>query len=109
MNKVYLIGNVTKDLELQHYGTNDRSYVNFTLAVNEYNSTTKENSTNFINVVAFDRKAEILSQYITKGSKLSIQGKIRTGSYLDKNNVKKYTVDIILDEFDFIDKKSNVI
>ena len=62
---------------------------NFTLAVNEYNSATKENSTNFINVVAFDKKAEILSQYITKGSKLSIQGKIRTGSYLDKNNVKE--------------------
>jgi single-strand DNA-binding protein len=109
MNKVYLIGNVTKDLELQHFGTNDRSYVNFILAVNEYNSTTKENLTNFVNIVAFDKKAEILSQYITKGSKLSIQGKIRTGSYLDKNNVKKYTVDIILDEFDFIDKKSNVI
>ncbi len=109
MNTVYLIGNITKDLELQHYGTNDRSYVHFTLAVNEYNSSTKENSTNFINVVAFDRKAEILSQYITKGSKLSIQGKIRTGSYLDKNNVKKYTVDIILDDFDFIDNKPNVI
>ena len=109
MNKVYLIGNVTKDLELQHYGTSERSYVHFTLAVDEYNSTTKEKSVNFINVVAFDRKAEILSQYITKGRKLSINGKIRTGSYLDKNNIKKYTVDIVLDDFDFVDSKPNVV
>ena len=109
MNKVYLIGNVTKDLELQHYGTDQRSYVQFTLAVHEYNSTTKERSSIFIDVVAFDRKAEILSQYITKGRKLSIQGKLRTGSYLDKNNAKKYTVDIILDDFEFIDSKPNVV
>ena len=46
MNKVYLIGRVTKDLELQHYGTNERSYVKFTLAVDEYNTTTKEKSAN---------------------------------------------------------------
>ena len=109
MNKVYLMGNVTKDLELQHYGADQRSYVQFTLAVNEYNSTTKEKSANFINVVAFDRKAEILSQYITKCRKLSIEGKLRAGSYLDKNNVKNYTVDIILDDFDFIDSKPNVM
>ena len=109
MNKVYLIGRVTKDLELQYYGTNERSYVKFTLAVDEYNPTTKEKLANFINVVAFDRKAEILSQYITKGNRLSIQGKIRTGSYLDKNNEKKYNVDIVLDGFDFINSKTNVI
>ena len=46
-------------------------YVRFTLAVNEYKPTTKEYATNFIDIVAFDRKAEILSQYITKGRKLS--------------------------------------
>ncbi|WP_160693450.1 single-stranded DNA-binding protein [Clostridium sp. C2-6-12] len=109
MNKVYLIGRVTKDLEVQHYGSNERSYVKFTLAVDEYNPTTKEKSANFINIVAFDRKAEILSQYISKGYKLSIQGKLRTGIYLDKHNEKKYTVDIILDDFDFIDNKPNVI
>ena len=76
MNKVYLIGNVTKDLELQHFGTNDRSYVNFTLAVNEYNSTTKENQTNFINVVAFDRKAD------------KVTGRGRNPPCLDKYNTK---------------------
>ncbi|MDR3598554.1 single-stranded DNA-binding protein [Clostridium sp.] len=109
MNKVYLIGRVTSDLELQHFGTEERTYVRFTLAVNEYKSATKESVTNFIDIVAFDRKAEVLSQYITKGSKLSIEGKIRTSSYLDKSNIKKYTVDIILENFDFIDSKLNVI
>ncbi|EKQ55960.1 MULTISPECIES: single-stranded DNA-binding protein [unclassified Clostridium] len=109
MNKVYLIGRVTKDLEPQQFDANERIYVKFTLAVNDYKSNTKEYTTNFINIVAFGRKAEILSQYITKGHKLSIEGKVRTGSYLDRNNIKKYTVDIILEDFDFIDNKSNVI
>ena len=109
MNRVYLIGRVTRDLELQHFGTDERNYVRFALAVDDYNSTTKENTTNFINIVAFDRNAEILSQYITKGRKLSIEGKLRAGSYLDKNNSKKYAVDIILEDFDFIDNKPNVI
>ena len=109
MNRVYLIGRVTRYLELKHFGTEERKYARFTLAVDEYNSTTKENTTNFINIVAFDRKAEILSQYITKGRKLSIEGKLRAGSYLDKNNSKKYAVDIILEDFDFIDNKPNVI
>ena len=109
MNKVYLIGRVTKDLELQHFGTEERAYVKFTLAVNEYNSPKKEEITNFIDIVAFGRKAEVLSQYITKGNKLFIEGKIRKGSYFDKNNIKKYTIDIILDNFDFIDNKQYVI
>ena len=109
MNKVYLIGRVTRDLELHYFGTEGRTYVTFTLAVNEYKSTTKEYATNFIDIVAFDRKAEILSQYITKGRKLSIEGKLRTSTILDKNNIKKYKVDIILEDFDFIDNKPNVI
>ena len=109
MNKVYLIGRVTKDLELQHFKTEERTYVKFTLAVDEYKSTTKEHATNFIDIVAFDKKAETLSRYITKGQKLSIEGKLRTGSYSDSNNIKKYTVDIILENFDFIDTKPNVI
>ena len=109
MNRVYLIGRVTQDLELKHFGTEERKYARFTLAVNEYKSLTKEYTTNFIDIVAFDRNAEVLSEYITKGRKLSIEGKIRTGSYLDKNNTKKYTVDIILEDFDFIDNKPNVI
>jgi single-strand DNA-binding protein len=109
MNKVYIIGRVTKDLELQHFGAEERIYVRFTLAVDEYKSASKESKTNFINIIAFDRKAEILSQYLTKGNKLSIEGKIRTGSYVDKNNTKKYTVDIILENFDFIHSKPNII
>ena len=105
MNKVYLIGRVTKDLEPQQFGNEERTYVKFTLAVDDYKSNTKEYTTNFINIVAFDRNAEILSQYITKGHKLSVEGKVRTGSYLDRNNIKKYAVDVILEDFDFIDNK----
>ena len=109
MNRVYLIGRVTRYLELKHFGTEERKYARFTLAVNEYKSITKEYTTIFIDIVTFDRKAEILSQHITKGRKLSIEGNITTSSYLDKTSIKKYTVDIILENFDFIDNKPNVI
>ena len=109
MNKVYLIGNITKDLELQYFGEEKRTFVKFTLAVNEYSSSRKEVITNFINIIAFDKKAEILSKYISKGSRLSIDGKLRTGIYVDKNNLKKYTLDIILENFKFIDSNKNII
>ena len=109
MNKVYLIGNITKDLELQYFGEEKRTFVKFTLAVNEYSSSRKEVIANFVNIIAFDKKAEILSKYISKGSKLSIEGKLRTGSYIDKNNLKKYTLDIILENFKFIDSNKNII
>ena len=109
MNKVYLIGNVTKDLELQYFGEEKRTFVKFTLAVDEYNSRKNEKVANFINIIAFDKKAETLSKYISKGSRLSIEGKLRTGNYMDKNNIKKYTIDIILENFNFIDSNKSIV
>ena len=109
MNKVYLIGRVTRDLELKYFSDGERSYVRFTLAVEDYNTTSKESSTNFIDIVAFDNKAEILSKYVAKGNKLSVEGRVKPSSYIDKNNIKKFKVDIILDSFDFINNNSNAI
>ena len=110
MNQVNLIGNVVRDLELKTYnnGEGERKYLRFTLAINEYNFKIKDNIAAFIDVVAFDRKAEILSKYITKGRKLAVEGKIRPGSYLNNQGKKKYTVDVILNDFSFVDSPRTV-
>lgn len=109
MNKVTLVGNVVKNLELKKFNDGKSPYVQFTLAVNDYNYSKSENTATYINIVAFGKKAEILSQYTTKGRKLAVEGKIETGSYTDKDGVKKYTSNIILQDFEFVDNKEKVV
>lgn len=111
MNKVTLVGNVVNDLELKEYKNSEREgkYVKFTLAVNEYNVKRNEKIATFIEVVAFDAKASILANNIGKGTKLALEGKIRTGSYLNSNGEKKYNVDVMLTDFTFIDSKKKAV
>lgn len=111
MNKVTLIGNVVKELKLKTYNGSEGkgSYTQFTLAVNEYKHKDKDNNAVFINIVAFGKQAEVLSKYVTKGSKLAIEGRINTDSYLDSNGEKKYSFAVTLEEFHFLgDKKENI-
>lgn len=105
MNRVSLVGNVVRDLELKKFNDDKSAYVQFTLAVHDYSYSKAEKSATFINIVAFGKKAEILSQYTAKGRKLAVEGKIETGSYIDKDGVKKYIANIILQDFEFVDSK----
>ena len=111
MNKVTLVGNVVNDLELKNYKNSEKEgkYVKFTLAVNEYNVKTNERIATFIEIVAFDKKAIILAHNVGKGSKLAVEGKIKTSNYVSETGEKKYKVDIILNEFTFIDSKKKVV
>lgn len=111
MNKVTLVGNVVNDLELKNYKSDKKEgkYVRFTLAVNEYNVKTNERIATFIEIVAFDKKAIILAHNVGKGSKLAVEGKIKTSNYVSETGEKKYKVDIILNEFTFIDSKKKVV
>lgn len=111
MNKVTLVGNVVNNLELKDYnnGEKEGKYVRFTLAVNEYNVKRNERIATFIEIVAFDKKAIILAHNIGKGSRLAVEGKIRTNNYVSESGEKKYRVDIILSEFTFIDSKKKVV
>ena len=110
MNHVSLIGNVTRDLELKTYEKNNKKgkYVSFSIAISEMNPKNKEKITTFVDVVAFDKKAEILSQYVSKGSKIAIEGRLKVGSYAneDGKNIKK--VSIIVNDFTFADNKKIV-
>lgn len=77
MNKVTLIGNLVRDIELKNYKSEDGigSYTQFTLALNEYNYKSRENVATFISVVSFGKQAEILAKYAVKGRKMCIEGK----------------------------------
>ena len=102
MNQVTLIGRLTKDPELK-YTQGGKAFCNFTIAVpREFN----RNETDFINCVAWDKKAEAIAQYFKKGEKISIIGRIQ----IDKKDDTYYTK-IMVEKFEFIEtsKESNFI
>src|SRR5699024_2538344 len=105
MNTTQLIGNVTKDLQL-NYSKSGTAYVNFTLAVQrKFKNQQGEREADFIRLKAFKKAAEILAQYVGKGSKLGVTGSIQTGSYQNKEGQTVFTTDVIVNEFDFLDSK----
>ena len=108
MNKAYLIGRIARDLKLKFFDDGKRPYVQFPLAINRYNNFTGERITDYIDIVAFDKKAEVIYEYFSKGRQISIEGHIRIGSYINKNQQKKYSTKIILESFHFLDKKESV-
>ena len=108
MNKVYLLGRIARNFELKFFDGGKRCYVQFPLAINSYNKFTGEEITDYIDIVAFDKKAEVISEYFSKGSQISIEGHIQIGNYIDQNQQKRYSTKIILESFQFIDKKETV-
>ena len=99
MNKVILIGRLTKDPELNFAAGTGTAVCRFGLAVTR---PFKKDETDFINCIAFGKTAETIAQYLTKGRQLAVTGSIRTGSYDAKDGTKRYTTDIVVDSFEFI-------
>lgn len=99
MNKVLLIGRLTKDPELNFLAGTGKGICRFNLAVTR---PFKKDETDFISCVAFGKTAETIGQYITKGRQLAVTGSIRTGSYDAKDGSKRYTTEVIVDSFEFI-------
>ena len=96
MNKTILLGNLTKDNELKQAG--QTQVLKNTLAVKrEF----KKDETDFINIVAFSKTAELIAKYTQKGSKLLIQGRLQIGSY-EKDGIKRQTADVIVENIEFI-------
>lgn len=104
MNNVSLIGRLTKDPELRTAAGSGTVVCRFTIAVNRQ---FKKDETDFINCVAFGKTAETISQYMTKGRQLGIQGSIRTGSYDAQDGTKRYTTDIVVNNITFISSNQN--
>lgn len=99
MNKVILIGRLTKDPELNFAAGSGTAVARFSLAVTR---PFKKDETDFINCIAFGKTGETIAQYLTKGRQLAVSGSIRTGSYDAKDGTKRYTTDVVVDSFEFI-------
>lgn len=104
MNKVVLIGRMVADPELNFQANSGMAICRFRLAVTR---PFKKDETDFINCIAFNKRAEAIAQYLTKGRQLAVTGSIRTGSYDAKDGTKRYTTDIVVDSFEFIGQGNN--
>lgn len=103
MNNIMLIGRLTKDPELK-YSQSGKAFCRFTLAVTrEYN----RDEADFINCVAWEKRAEIITEYLNKGKRLSVQGRIQTGSYKNDSGNTVYTTDVVVEKIFFIDTSGN--
>ena len=102
MNKVVLIGRLTRDPELRVAAGSGTAVNRFSVAVNRQ---FKKDETDFINCIAFGKTAETISKYLTKGRQIALTGSIRTGSYEAQDGTKRYTTDVVVDSFEFIGAK----
>ena len=102
MNKVILIGRLTKDPELK--GEGDKRVARFTVAVDR---PTKEKLADFIPCVAFRDTARLVHEYFWKGSKIAVEGSIRTGSYTKQDGTKVYTTEVYADRIEFVESKKS--
>lgn len=107
MNKVELIGRLTRDSELRYStGSNATAVLRNTVAVERRYKKENDATADFINVIAFGKTAENIDKYLHKGHKIALVGHIQTGSYTNKDGVKIYTTDVIIDEFDFVESRA---
>ncbi|MGG7144912.1 single-stranded DNA-binding protein [Clostridium nigeriense] len=104
MNKVVLIGRLTKDPDLNFAAGTGTAVCRFSLAVTR---PFKKDETDFINCIAFGKTGETIAQYLTKGRQVAIAGRIQTGSYDAKDGTKRYTTDVVVDSFEFIGSSNN--
>ncbi len=106
MNRVSLVGRLTAKPELRM--TNSQvPYTRFSLAVRRnYANSQGERTADFINMVAWRKRAEIICNYLDKGSLISIGGSIQTGSYDDKDGKRVYTTEVVVDDFQFLESKA---
>lgn len=103
MNKVCLIGRLTRDPEVK--GEGDKKLSRYSLAVDRKVSKNAEKQTDFINCVCFGKTAEFAEKWLKKGTKVGVTGRIQTGSY-EKEGQKIYTTDVIVEEHDFAESKA---
>lgn len=102
MNKVCLIGNLTRDPDTRwSTGQNQMAICRFTIGINDGG---KDKQASFPSIVAFGKTAEACDKYLSKGSKVGIEGHIQTGSY-EKDGRKVYTTDVIADRVEFLTKQ----
>ena len=107
MNKAFLIGRLTRDPELR-YSSSNAAIVNFSIAIDrQYTNNQGQRETDFINIVAFQKQAENIKKYVSKGSLVAVDGRIQTRSYDGEDGKKRYVTEVIADNVQFLDSKGS--
>ena len=107
MNKVILMGRLTRDPEVRYsQGENANAVARYTLAVDRRFKRDGDATADFINCVAFGRAAEFAERYLRQGIKIAVTGRIQTGSYTNKDGVRVYTTDVVVEEQEFAESKA---
>ena len=102
MNKVILIGRLTRDPELRYTGSNT-PVATFSLAVNRsFTNQNGEREADFINCVVWRKLAETVKNYLSQGSQVAVEGRIQTRNYDDQNGQKRYVTEVIVENIDFV-------
>ncbi len=107
MNKVILMGRLTRDPEVRYgVGENSTAVARYTIAVDRRFKRDGEQNADFIGCVAFGRNAEFAEKYLRQGTKIVLTGRIQTGSYTNRDGQKVYTTDIVVEEQEFAESKA---
>lgn len=108
MNKVILMGRLTRDPEVRYStGENALAIARYTLAVDRRFRRDGEATADFISCVSFGRAAEFVEKYFRQGLKITISGRIQTGSYTNRDGQKVYTTEIVVEEQEFAENKKS--
>ncbi len=107
MNKVVLVGRLTRDPEVRYsQGDSATAVARYTIAVDRRFKRDNEPTADFIPCVIFGRSAEFAEKYFRQGMRVAISGRIQTGSYTNKDGVKVYTTEVIVEDQEFAESKS---
>ena len=109
MNKVILMGRLTRDPEVRYsQGEQSTAVARYTLAVDRrFRRDNDQQTADFIGCVAFGRQGEFAEKYLRKGTKIAITGRIQTGSYTNRDGQKVYTTDVVVEEQEFAESKNS--
>lgn len=108
MNKVLIMGRLTRDPEVRWtQGQEQKAIARFTLAVDRRYHKEGEQSADFIACIAFGKTAEFAEKYLKQGTKVVVEGRWQTGSYTNKENVKVYTNDCVVEYLEFAESKKS--
>lgn len=106
MNKVVLIGRLTKDPELRFTAGTGSAVTTFTLAVDRnFKNKDGQREADFINIVVWNKLAEVVANNLTKGRQVAVSGRIQTRTYEGNDGQKRYVTEVVMEDFQFLDKK----
>lgn len=107
MNKVFLIGRLTRDPELRYTG-NNTAVASFSLAVQRnFANQQGEREADFFNITVWRKQAENVKNYLSQGSQVAIEGRLQTRSYDDANGQKRYVTEVVADNVEFIGSRNS--